>query len=258
LGGHTGAYIEARALAEGLNGVWTRLPQRAVDAGPRESRTCVLLARPGAGDATVINGNGPPVDADDWARLRDDALAQADAHQVIALSGSLPPGAPLSTFTDFLRALVARFAAVWVDTSGPALTAALAIPGLNIKVNRAELSAALGVPLSSEHLAEQLGALRATYGLNRLVLTLGAEGAAQATARGVSRATPPPIALKSSVGSGDALLAGMLSALAQHDDDGQALRLGVAVGAANAASIGGGCFDRGLLDELLMKTAVLS
>ncbi|MCI0521984.1 MAG: PfkB family carbohydrate kinase, partial [Chloroflexi bacterium] len=74
------------------------------------------------------------------------------------------------------------------------------------------------------------------------VLTLGGQGAVMAEAGGAWRAFPPQIEPLSAIGSGDAFLAGLLSALKRGESAPEALRCAAAAGAANALLPGSGFF----------------
>lgn len=57
----------------------------------------------------------------------------------------------------------------------------------------------------------------------------------------------------SAVGSGDALLAGVAAGTMRGSPLAEAVRLGVAVGAANATRVGAGLFDAALVEPLLAR-----
>jgi tagatose 6-phosphate kinase len=251
LGGPTGAYAAALAEQEGLESAWTLLPP-----GPdRDTRICVLLAHPASGDATVINGQGPRVTAEDWEQLRADIARHAVDSAAVCMSGSLPPGSPIDSFVSLLRSLQRHGHSVWVDTSGEPLRAALGIPGLNIKVNLSELRNAVGRVIDPKQMHE-IDLLRRSYDLNRLVLTLGPAGAILTSDSAPLRAIPPSIDVVSSVGSGDAMLAALVTAYARDESDADALRAAVAAGTANALSAGGGRFALDAYEQIKMRVDI--
>jgi fructose-1-phosphate kinase PfkB-like protein len=67
---------------------------------------------------------------------------------------------------------------------------------------------------------------------------MGGEGAVCVHGERAWRAIPPRIEPRSTVGSGDSLVAGMAIALARGDDLAEGLRLGTAAGAATAMTPG--------------------
>jgi len=66
----------------------------------------------------------------------------------------------------------------------------------------------------------------------------------------------PPLDPISTVGSGDAFLAGFVSARVSGKDDADCLRYAVACGAANTQKYGAGIFDINEVKHLLPKTKV--
>jgi fructose-1-phosphate kinase PfkB-like protein len=87
--------------------------------------------------------------------------------------------------------------------------------------------------------------------MTAVVLTLGAEGAVLAAAEGCWHAAFAPLETASAVGSGDSFLAGLVAALTAGRDLPEALRWGVAAGAANALAEGGARFSREQFDSVL-------
>ncbi len=235
VGGHTGDLLADLVKQEGLSAHWTRMRG--------ETRTCVIVTQP-AHDATLINEPGVDVSAEECAAFIVDVKTYAAQAELICISGSLPPAFPLSLFESLLKSLVARGKPVWVDTSKQALKTALGVRGLNIKVNASELGEALGVEIVS---AEQVcdaakGLLEA--GMPQVAITLGKDGAIWVSSEGGWGASSPKIQPVSSIGSGDAFLGGLVTALTSGLSPERALCQAVAAGAANALTFGGGMFLR--------------
>jgi 1-phosphofructokinase len=139
---------------------------------------------------------------------------------------------------------------VAVDTSGGPLVATVqdhrSLPDL-LKPNAEELASLTGEDEASLEAdpgaAVTVAATLVADGIGSVLLTLGAAGAALVTPEGAWLATPPPITLRSTVGAGDASLAGYLLADLQGLDAPGRLREAVAYGAA-AASLPGSTMPR--------------
>jgi 1-phosphofructokinase len=245
LGGHNGRLFAELAAREGIDGLWTW--------AEGETRICTILVE-SAGESTGIYERGQALAPASWARFCDDMLRAADEASAICLCGSLPPGVQPASYADAIAALRAIGLPLWVDTSGPALEAAVAARPSAIKVNAEEAAALLGTPIADVTSAlAAAGAIRAR-GIATVALTLGRAGAVLLDADGAWLATPPPIQAVSAVGSGDALLAGLLHARATGASAAEALRYAVATGAANAAAPGAGRFTSRDVAELLATT----
>jgi 1-phosphofructokinase family hexose kinase len=232
-GGHMGHSLADLAQDEGLNSVWTWVNT--------ETRICIILVS-AYDDATVINEPGMPVTSSDWKRLRRDMRRKVPAASSVCISGSLPPQSSATNFQGILEMLVKSGKQVWVDTSGIALTTAIACPGICIKVNGKEIGEALGFEVNEASSARRAFSMLEERGLNTCVITLGAQGALLANRDGKWHAQGPRVRPVSTVGSGDAFLGGLISALDRGAEWPTVLRDAVAAGTANTLSAGGGQF----------------
>lgn len=250
LGGHSGRLLAELAEREGLPGRWTWIET--------ETRTCVIIADENGGEATVINETGPSVSARDWAALAADVVRESVVAQMMCVSGSLPPGSPVESFAALLRELCASGQPVWVDTSGPALAAALTVAGISVKVNGDEVGAVLNQKVNTAEAAQVAGHRLREQGVRQAVITLGKEGAVLVNNVGAWHTRPPAVRAVSAVGSGDTFLAGWVTALSQGHAPDEALRWAAAAGAANALSAGGGQFAMSDFKQVLAQTTIAS
>ena len=184
---------------------------------PGETRTNLKLLEAGGGDTTDINLPGlrasPDLLADAEAALFD----RVEAGTLAVLAGSLPGDLPPETYRDLTRRLKARGARAVLDASGSALAVALEAPAealpFAIKPNRHELEEWAGRALPA--LGDVLAAARALHGrgIPVVAVSLGAEGALFVAEAGAVHARPPATRVASTVGAGDALVAGLVAGL---------------------------------------------
>ena len=224
------------------------LPYRAVPAAG-EVRSNVTVAE-ADGTTTKINVAGTPVDGDTLdalTRLVLDHAEHATGTRWVTLCGSLPPGIPDGWYREVADALAETGCRLAVDTSGAPLRAAVDGAVDLVKPNDEELAEVTGAYPAAMRSAVRDGDLRvivaaATEVADRtggaVLATLGAAGAVLATASGSWFAAPPPVTPRSTVGAGDASLAGYLIADTRGADAPDRLRSAVAYGAA-AASLAG-------------------
>lgn len=250
LGGEHGTRIARLAEAEGIEGAWSWIAQG-------ESRICLLITDPEARDHLTINETGPLVNASDWYGFMELVWQQAHAASFVAVSGSVPPGVTPQQYVELICGLPSDLF-VCIDTSGPTLTAALDLPVDLLKINMHELSAALGQPITTPDQARAAAVAVLQRGPQRVVVTLGAQGAIAVDARGAWRAHTPPIEPISPVGSGDAALAGTIAVLHHGGSLAEALRMGVACGSANTLTVGAGRLSRDNVTRLHAATKVES
>jgi fructose-1-phosphate kinase PfkB-like protein len=152
----------------------------------------------------------------------------------LALTGSLPPGCSGLLYRRFTDLAHACGVPVLIDSRGRPLALALAASPQVVKLNRDELQATLGEPISTEPaLARALRRLLAK-GAELAVCTLGAQGAMAMTRGAGWRLVPPAIRMRSSAGSGDAFAAALLVWREKGADWPEALRWACAAGTAKA------------------------
>jgi 1-phosphofructokinase len=174
-------------------------------------RTNVTLVEPD-GTTTKLNAVGPELSAGEVDGLLAAAVEAAAGATWAAASGSLPPGAPLELFARMTEAIRAAGVQVAMDTSGRALeTALIAAPDL-VKPNREELAEVTGAHIETiGDVVAAAGKLR-SGGVGTVVVSLGPDGAVLVDEEETVHAESSPVTPRSTVGAGDALLAGFLAA----------------------------------------------
>jgi 1-phosphofructokinase len=191
-------------------------------------RSNVAVVEPD-GTTTKLNEPGAPLSDEEVTAVLDAAVAAATDAVWLVASGSLPPHTPRTVYADLVRRLAGTTCQVAVDTSGPALAATLPARPALVKPNRQELSECVGAPLDTiGDVIDACGSLR-DRGAGTVLASLGAEGAVLVDGTQVLHAYAPSTVPVSSVGAGDALLAGFLAAGGQG---GRALIEAVAWGVA--------------------------
>lgn len=203
-GGAEGRRLTELADAQGV--VVHAVP---VDGG---TRTNITLAEPD-GTVTKLNLPGPRCGATELTALLDTTLSACDEGTAwVAGCGSLPPGADDDCYARLVTAARAAGVAAAVDTSGPALARSLRAGPDLVTPNREELAACAGVPVRTLGDAARAAEVLRTRGARAVLASLGPDGALLADAHGVLHGEAPVAVARSSVGAGDALLAGFLAA----------------------------------------------
>lgn len=204
LGGFDGDQVAALLDAAGL-------PHTTVPVGG-VTRSNLAVVEPD-GTTTKINTAGPELDGDEVAALQTATLAAADGAEWVVCCGSLPPGAPEDLYARLTQRARAAGLRVAVDASGPALRAALAAAPDVIKPNREELAEATGREIDTLGDAVAAAQQLRRDGVGAVLVSLGADGAVLVGDDGQPvHGTCPVAAVRSTVGSGDALLSGFLAA----------------------------------------------
>jgi tagatose 6-phosphate kinase len=218
---------------------------------PGATRNCVTILDPVLGTETHVREDGtePPPSALSEVQA---ALCKVGDGDWVVLSGSLPPGVRSDMYRVLCRACIDRGAAVLLDANGPPLLAGIeGLPTL-FKPNLFELwqadcgratgTAEQDLDQLSEATILKVARQVQARGVQSLVVSmaergvLGLDGEGRAW-RAQTWLDRPAV---SAVGSGDALVAGLVVALSRGDSFSDAMRLGVACGAANTLISGAG------------------
>ncbi|WP_066796875.1 1-phosphofructokinase family hexose kinase [Sphingomonas soli] len=174
---------------------------------------------------------GPSLsDAEIEALLRATAIPGV-THLVV--SGSLPPGCDPNIIKRLAKAAQSQNAKLVVDTSGAALAACEDAGVYLLKPSLREVEDLTGTQIRSEH--DELDAARSlrTRGFAEVIILSLAERGALLVAGGVERRLPAiRVETQSAVGAGDSMVGAVTLALAKGSPLEDALRYGIAAGAA--------------------------
>ena len=174
---------------------------------------------------------------------------------IVVASGSLPPGVPEDFYQQVATVCTELDAMFLLDTSGGGLQHVNSGVFL-LKPSLRELRECVGRELVSE--AEQIAAAQELIrrGSARYVLvSLGSQGALLVSRDGGKRYAPVPVPPGSGVGAGDAMVAGVAVGLVRGWPLGEAVRLGVAAGAAMLLTPGTAPCTRADTERLFAQTS---
>ena len=209
VGGHEGAQLSTLAAAEGIELHPVPIAGRV--------RSNVSIVEPD-GVVTKLNEPGPRLSEAETAALLEAVAEHARGAAWVVACGSLPLGAPDDLYARVAQLARAAGAQVAVDTSGPPLGLAAAAGVDLVKPNTHELAEATGE--RPRTLGEAVAAAQRLRerGAATVLVSLGADGALLVDERGARHGEAPVASPASTVGAGDALLAGFLAAGACGDD----------------------------------------
>lgn len=209
IGAENEARFTALFAAKRISDAMIRLPQ--------PTRTNIKLLEDG-GRTTDVNLPGFSASARDLAAV-EASLGGVGPNAIVAISGSQPQGLEDDASARLAAGLARRGARVVFDVSGTPLRTALtlapdAVP-YAIKPNRHELEACLRRDLSGR--GDLVAAAREILGrgVALVVVSLGTEGAIFVSRDAELQALPVALSQGSTVGAGDAMVAGIVAALAE-------------------------------------------
>ena len=201
-GGDEGEQLVRLLRAEGVD-------VHAVPIAGR-TRSNIAIVEPD-GTVTKINEPGAPLEPQELDALAGAVLDAAGPGDWAVVCGSLPPGVPEDVYAGLYRRFTAAGIRVAVDSSGPPLVAAVAAGPALIKPNREELAEAADRPIESLGDAVDAAKELRSLGAGTVLASLGADGAILVDGDGVTFGEAEVVLRRSSVGAGDALLAGFLA-----------------------------------------------
>ena len=182
---------------------------------------------------------GPQLLRREWEKLLEEVEGLRPFPAYVVASGSLPPGVPVDIFARLARLTRKRGGRFALDTSGEAARVALEAGVYLVKPSLREFQHLTGLPDAEEsHLVAESKRWIEAGRCEVVVLSLGAAGVLWVTAESSERLLSPTVPVRSTVGAGDSMLAGIVLRLTQGRPMGEAVRFGVAAGAATVMNPG--------------------
>ena len=237
-GGRNGTLIVEDLTHEGILNDFVRIRG--------ESRTSTLVLDPLSGATTEIYEWGPEVGADELEMLGEKLSYLAQGANVVVFAGSLPRGVDAGVYGELIRDLNRRHILCVLDAEGEPLRHGVEAEPYLVSPNQHEAEALVGHEFHDEDdlvagLDEvaDLGARNVLITVETGCYALLSEDRSEARLR----ATLPRQDPVSAAGSGDVLLAAFIAARAAGRSFEDAVRGGVAAGAASVLEPGPGRFD---------------
>jgi 1-phosphofructokinase/tagatose 6-phosphate kinase len=224
-----------------------------------ETRINLAVIDPTSGEQTEINERGPAVSPEEVVRFVERLDYLAAGARLCVLAGTLPPGAGDDLYARLIKDLNARGLVVVLDAEGEAMLEGVRAGATVVTPNEQEAEELVGQEFSDP------GDL--AHGLSELV-RLGAGEAAitrpdgcaavvgEGSARRFLEVRTEPLDPVSTVGSGDAFLAGYVAGRYEGRSPEDSLAYGVACGAESTQHFGAGTVDRNQVERLLGEVHV--
>ena len=192
----------------------------------------------------------------DLDHLLDTLRQLAATHKWFVLSGSLPPTVPTDIYAQLITMLHEYDCKVILDTSGAALAAGIAARPFAGKPNLPELSQLMNSPMDSEE--EILKAIKQllSQGIEKVAISLGEKGSLVADCNQILRAKAPVVPVCSTVGAGDAFVAGFSVGQARNLSLADSVRLASASAGAAVALPGTQAASLQQVNELINKVQI--
>ncbi len=204
------------------------------------SREGLKVSETSTGQQYRFNLPAPTVTAEEWQQTLDAMAALDPLPDYVVASGSLPDGVPTDFFARLARWTQKAGCRLILDSSTvDAMQLALEEGVYLIKPNLREFRHLVNSRLTQEDEQEAAIMKVVEQGQSQIVVvSLGAAGVLWATRQTRERLRAPTVSIKSKVGAGDSMVAGLVLSLAQGKNVRDAVMFGVAAGAAAVTTPG--------------------
>jgi 1-phosphofructokinase family hexose kinase len=172
------------------------------------------------------------------------------------LAGSLPPCVSEGMYGEMIRIIEAGGAHAILDTSGPALALGCEAGAYLVKPNAEEAEKLTGVSVQSPVDAIQAARKIHQMGVGVVIISMGKTGACLSTEQKSWLAVAPAVDESNPIGAGDSLVGGVVWALSSGYALEEALKWGVACGAASASMDGTAVGGQELVQELYEQVEI--
>jgi len=215
---------------------------------------------------TIFEGNsnqqfrfimpGPELTDDEWENTLDFIKDLDVKPDYLVVSGSNPGGMPDDFYGKLSKLAKKIDCRLIVDTSGEGLKDAADAGVYLLKPNMRELGQLAGGDIKSEtHQREAARALVDSGNAEVVIVSLGAGGALLVTSDASEQLRSPTVPIRSKLGAGDSMVAGIVLKLAQGADIREATQYGIAAGAATVMTEGTELCNKTDTDNLFAKIA---
>jgi len=237
-GGQAGLRIVERLTGEAILNDFVRIEG--------ESRTTTAVVDPTSNTYTEINEWGPAVKPEELEMLREKLDYLTQGADLVVFAGSLPRDVEDDFYADSIRDLARRHIPSALDCEAEPLRLGVEAEPFLVSPNQREAEGLVGQEFHDEEDFQMgLDQIAEMGARNVLVTTEFGCYALLREERSVRRyrVEAPQVEPVSTVGAGDTLLAAFLAAHIGGRSHENALRAGVAAGAASTLDLGAGIFD---------------
>ncbi|MBA4390606.1 MAG: 1-phosphofructokinase [Syntrophus sp. (in: bacteria)] len=227
-GGYNGLELVGRLVNEGIICDFTKIHS--------ETRAHITINQRKKKLQTLLSTLCPPIsqiEVDEFYRK----IQEIPEKSYVVISGNPPQGMNDNFYAQLISTLKEQDTKVFLDTDGEALKQGAHASPFLIKPNIHEFNRLVDVNVSE---VGKILEYAKPYQdrIEYIVVSLGARGVVGISKNGSYYVSPPKVNVRSSIGAGDSLVAGVVFAFSEGASFDHALKLGVACGTAAALNAG--------------------
>ncbi len=204
---------------------------------------------------TEINDKGEEVDRQKQLELLEKIKVLSKNASIAVISGSVPKGVDPSFYYEAVSAVTDGVKIV-VDAEKNNLQAALQKPLYLVKPNLHELEEYAGETLSTKSEILSAAGVLIDKGVENVIVSLGSDGAILTNGSKSYYCKSANVAVNSTVGAGDSMVASACVQIEKGADGEEVLRCAVAAGTASIITPGTNLFYKDKYDEVYAKLKV--
>lgn len=228
VGGYNGVEVEGRLVNEGIVCDFTRINN--------EVRSNTIIYQRKKNLQTLLSTRGPEVNPFEVSALYN-KVREVPAESYVVMGGAMPKGMSENFFAQLITTLKEKGVKTILDADEEILARGVTAGPFLIKPNIHEFGRLIGKNVSDiEEIFEE--AQPYLGNVDYIVVSAGARGVAGVSKEGNFHVLPPKVKVRSSIGAGDSLVAGIVFVLSKGGSFEDSLAMGVACGTASTLNPG--------------------
>jgi len=228
VGGYNGVEVEGRLVNEGIVCDFTRINN--------EVRSNTIIYQRKKNLQTLLSTRGPEVNPFEVSALYN-KVREVPAESYVVMGGAMPKGMSENFFAQLITTLKEKGVKTILDADEEILARGVTAGPFLIKPNIHEFGRLIGKNVSD---IEEIFEKAQPYlgNVDYIVVSAGARGVAGVSKEGNFHVLPPKVKVRSSIGAGDSLVAGIVFVLSKGGSFEDSLAMGVACGTASTLNPG--------------------
>lgn len=214
-------------------------------------RTNIKIFDRSKGEITEINESGAQVTENDLKRMTELVALHAENTDYLVLAGSLPPGCPPDYYRTLIQSVEGLGCRCILDADGERMRYGLEARPYMIKPNRYELEMMTGSELKSLRDIRNAAQKYIDMGVSVVAVSLGSDGAMITDGSESLFAPKLNVDVRSTVGAGDSMVAGLASGFMGENSLEDSFRMGVACATARCMTEGYRVIDKNTYRSML-------
>lgn len=223
---------------------------------PGENRTNLKIVEKNKDIVTDINDKGFKTNIDQFNKFLSRLLSLVREHDIVVLSGSVPEGLDKNVYRYMIEKLKKNKVKTILDADKEILYNGIQAAPFAVKPNVDELNYVLKI--DENDMSSIIGGAKylLKIGIEKVLISLGKRGSLFVSNSNILYSEGLEVPVKSTVGAGDSMVAGLAYGIMKGFDDLKTLRLSTACSTAKVMTEGTDMLDKKLIVKLLKRVNI--